>query len=80
MTILTQDRKTILSAKNFCFSIERTLSGKDKKFAIMNVPLTELSTTKTLGYYADEKSAVDELQAIFDAIERGDATYTIGEG
>lgn len=69
MIILSQDKKTIFSGKDF--TIEKNLGGKDKKYAIVGYKKGGMSS-RVLGYYESEKLACDELEQIFAAIESGE--------
>lgn len=75
MIVMSQDKKVIIDINGFC--VERNLGGKDKKFAIITIPTDNLATSRILGYYSEEKYAMEELQKLFEAMEKGDKTYTI---
>lgn len=77
MTVLSQDKKTIFNGKSF--TVERNIvGGKDKKYVIMGLN-KDGSSVRVLGYYVEEKTAVDELQKLFDALQRGEKTYALSE-
>lgn len=73
MLIFSQDRKKIVD----CFSVTVTRNfggGKDGKFAIVGHSLgTEFDGV--LGSFSDEKTAMDELEKIFQAFEGGAKSY-----
>ncbi len=73
MIVISQGRKTIIDTNNFY--VEKTYGGKDKKYAIMGIPNNTGSAPLVLGYYSEEKLAIEEIKKIFEAIERGDKTY-----
>ena len=74
MTVLSQDKKIIFTGK--IFSVEKNLGGKDKKYAIVGSGKDGFAS-KVLAYYADEKTAVDELEKLFDAMANGQKAYAL---
>ncbi|MDY4588253.1 MAG: hypothetical protein SPD47_07375 [Oscillospiraceae bacterium] len=76
MLIFSQDRKKIVD----CFSVTVTRNfggGKDGKYAIVGTGDLGVSFDGVLGTYADEKTAMDELEKIFAAFENGEKSYRL---
>lgn len=75
ITIFAQDRKSIVIVKAGKFEVTRNLGGgKDGKYALMIGNALDLNS---IGYFPDEKTALDELEKIFAAIEAGEKTYKV---
>ena len=75
--VLSQDRKLILKGKSFM--VERNLGGgKEKKFVIIGLAKDGMSS-RILAYYTEEKTAVDELRKLFEAMQAGEKTYIMPE-
>ena len=77
MIIFAQDRKTLIDTN--MVTINKNIGGKkDEKYYLVGWGHTPSAmTTPTLGKYADEKSAMDELEKIYAAFESGAKTYCV---
>ncbi len=73
MYILSRDKKTLVKLKGI--QVSRNFgSGKDGKFVIMSSG--EVGGLILAGY-PEEKNAIDEIEKIAAAIEKGEAIYKI---
>ncbi len=73
MYILSRDKKTLVKLKGV--QVTRNFgSGKDGKFVIMS---NGEAGGLILAGYPEEKNAVDEMEKIAAAIERGETIYKI---
>lgn len=78
MLILSQDKKTIFNFERIqgITVIKSLAGGKDRRYILYAVPQTlEIGN---LGGYADEETAMNELQRIMDAAKRGEDVYYVG--
>lgn len=76
MLIFSQDRKKIVEFA--MLSVTRNFGGgKDGKYAIVGTGNLGVSFDGILGTYADEKTAMDELEKIFAAFENGEKSYRL---
>ena len=75
MIVFSQDKKAIFSGK--IFTVEKTLGGKDKKYAI--VGQTKGGMGRTLAYYESEKLACDALEQLFAAMYNGEKAFDLSD-
>ena len=69
MWIMTQGKKGIINSE-ICESICVSGNMGKKKSCIISYPSNTI-----LGYYDTEKIAIDELENIFNAINKGENSY-----
>lgn len=76
MYMFNQARKRVADYKSFRIEMSGSFS-KDKKVALTGYEGGFAGEADVLAYFPDEKTAIDELERIFAAIEAGEKTYTI---
>ena len=77
MIIFAQDKKNLVDCVRV--SIEKNIGGKkNEKYLLIGWnSMASSLPPPTLGAYADEKTAMDELEKIYAAFESGAKTYSI---
>ena len=76
MIIFSQDRRTLVDAH--MVTINKNIGGKkDEKYYLIAWAAGIKLDIPTIGKYADEKSAMDELEKIYAAFEAGAKTYSV---
>lgn len=76
MYMIREDGKVIADYRTF--KIETSVSfSKGKNYAITGTTRGYGAECDVLAYFADEKTAMDELNKIFEAIKEGKTHYTI---
>lgn len=75
MLIFSKDRKTIADCK--ALTVSKNLGKKDEKFVIVGSVSSEAFDTKVLAFYPDEKTALSELERLFEAFEGGARAYRL---
>lgn len=76
MYMLREDGKVLANYTTFKVVANATFS-KDKKIALTGTTQGFAAEEDILAFYADEKTAMDELEKIFAAIKEGKTCYTI---
>lgn len=75
MLVFSKDRRAIADCKTL--SVTKNFGKKDEKFAIVASISSEAFDTKVLALYPDEKTALLELERVFEAFEGGARAYKL---
>ena len=76
MIVFSKDRKTIAKCK--ALAVTKNFGGKkDEKYAIVGCINDGVIEQTILALYPDEKTALDELEKIYEAFAGGAKTYKL---